>query len=236
MIQNKQNKVASRGRGKRNNQKRNFGSRAFRDGTPQTIVKYSPTIVGFPNRLIARLRYSDNKIITSTSGVPSVSVFRWNSLFDPDATGVGHQPLYYDTYGAVYDHYAVISAKATIMFINPDTTLSCIVGCVTDDDTSSATAITILMEQSSSKHVLLTPLSGSRSSTTFNMNWSCMEFLGIDPYTSQSYKTAIGSNPSEESDLMAFCATTTAANISVTVNITVEYEVLLSELSTPNSS
>jgi len=199
-------------------------------------VKYSPSIVGFPNRLIAKLRYSDNKVITSTSGVPTVSVFRWNSLFDPDATGAGHQPLYYDTYGSVYDHYAVISAKAKVYIVNPESALSVIVGCLTDDDTASASAITVFMEQSSSKHVLLTPLSGSRSSTIFNMNWNCMEFLGIDPYTSQSYKTAIGSNPSEESNLMVFSATTTSSTSNVTINVDIEFEVLFTELATPSTS
>jgi len=67
-------------------------------------------IVGFPDRLRTNLRYS------TVIPVPAVAhyeyVFKANSLFDPDLTGVGHQPTYFDQLAAIYSQYCVLGCKA----------------------------------------------------------------------------------------------------------------------------
>jgi hypothetical protein len=161
---------------------------------------------------------------------------RWNSVFDPDATAGGHQPLYRDTFAAIYDHYAVISADAVVKFCNVGTT-SYFVGILTDDDVTPSTAIDTLCEQTTGQHVILPPQTGSLSTHVFNKHWDCKSVLGIDPYTSQTYKTAVGSDPSEQSDLIAWCADATGAtNTSIFYDITVTYLVLWTELATPTQS
>jgi hypothetical protein len=235
MIQKNNNKVVARGSNKRN-RRANLRARGSREGIPQTIVRYSPSVFGFPDRMLTKLRYHDTITITSTSGIINVNVFTWNSTYDPDVTNSGHQPLYRDTYASIYDHYAVVSARAKAQFINSSTTLSCMVGGVTDDDSSSTTEFNTIAEQAHAKHVLLTPLSGSKSSATMNFTWDCMQVLGIDPYTSQTYKTAVGSNPSETSSLILFNATTTGSTNSVIVDIEFEYDVLWTELTTPTGN
>ncbi len=42
--------------------------------------------------------------------------FRSNSIFDPDLTGVGHQPYGHDTLETVYNTYRVLSSKITVQF------------------------------------------------------------------------------------------------------------------------
>jgi hypothetical protein len=227
---------ASRVRGKRNAQKRNSGPRERRDGVPQTIVRYSPSVFGFPDRIMTKLRYHDTLTVTSTSGILGFQIYNWNSIYDPDATNAGHQPLYRDTYAALYDHYAVVSATATVQFVNPDINYTVMVGGVTDDDQSSTTQFNTVAEQAHAKHALLTPLSGSKSSKTFEFTWNCMDVLGIDPYTSQTYKTAVGSNPTELSCLQLFCATTTGNTTTTTVDVEIRFDCLWTELSTPSGS
>jgi hypothetical protein len=39
-------------------------------------------------------------------------------MFDPDYTGTGHQPRYFDQYSAVYQKYKVFSSSCTIEMIN----------------------------------------------------------------------------------------------------------------------
>lgn len=43
----------------------------------------------------------------SSAGVAAVQVFNLNSLFDPDRTGAGHQPRYFDQLAALYGRYRV---------------------------------------------------------------------------------------------------------------------------------
>ena len=84
--------------------------RSVRGNYQQTAVvsPYMPRSIGgfkefgVPNSINVRLRYSDVITLTSTAGSLSKHVFRSNSLFDPDFTGVGHQPMYYDQLGALY--------------------------------------------------------------------------------------------------------------------------------------
>ena len=39
-----------------------------------------------------------------------------NSLFDPDQTGTGHQPYYFDQFAALYNRYTVLGSKLTAEF------------------------------------------------------------------------------------------------------------------------
>lgn len=192
--------------------------------------------VGFPATLLTRVRYYDTYAMTVTTGSLGKQVMRWNSTFDPDFTGTGHQPLYRDTLAAVYDHYAVVSARATITIVN-QSTVPLIVGCVTDDDSSAAGSVSVLCEQGTGEHKLLPPLTGSLSSVTFRPTWDCKRVLGIDPYSSEEYKTSVASNPTEESYLHVW-GTVTDGSSSTTIVVAIELEqtVIWTELATPSSS
>lgn len=194
-------------------------------------------IFGFPPTLLTKLRYVDTYALNSTAGSLSKQVFYVNSIFDPDNTGVGHQPLYSDTYGSIYDHYAVVSTKLTIQYQSLAATTSMVVGAVIDDDNTSSSTPTTLMEQNMGKHMLLPPLYGSLSNRTITIQWDCKKHLGIDPFSSQTYKTAIGSNPSEIASLIVWSVPADGGSTASTqVQVTMEFTVLYTELTTPTAS
>ncbi len=197
----------------------------------QRVSRFVPNCYGFPDRLQTTLRYHFCGAVNSVAGATGKQVFRWNSTYDPDVTNVGHQPMFRDSFATIYDQYAVISARAQIRFINPNST-SFLVGAVTDDDLTSATSTDALCEQNHGKRALLTPLTGSKSEEMIRMNWTCKDVLGIDPYTSQTYKTAIGSDPSEVSTLVLWAADLTGATNGVLVDVSLEMDVLFTELQT----
>jgi len=224
-------------RNRKGNKKKN-GNNGFQNSNARDVqvVRFTPSVFGFPDRLVTKLRYADYYNLTSTAGALAKQVIRWNSTFDPDQTGTGHQPLYRDTYAAIYDHYAVISAKAIIRVVNPGT-ISMICGVLTDDDTSTSSTFQTLMEQSHGHSVELTPLTGSKSDHVFTVSWNASQILGLDPFASEEYKTAVGSNPTEESELL-FWSIPVDGSSTNTLGVTIELqqEVLWTELATPTTS
>jgi hypothetical protein len=190
---------------------------------------------GFPDKIICKMRYHDIEPLASTLGTIAKYVYRLNSTFDPDYTGVGHQPMFRDTYAAIYDHYSVIRTKATIKFVNT-TAVAFNVGCIIEDDGSSTTLLDNICEQSHGQHRLLPALNGSLSSSTFTVTWDCKKVLGIDPFASETYKTAVGSNPAEESTLVVWALPIDGSTATLYFDILLEYEVLWTELATPTGS
>lgn len=85
----------------------------------------------FPATMYKVLTYADDiELMTvGTAGLPVTLDYRGNSLFDPDESGVGSQPKYFDTYcgapggTAPYNRYNVLASKITID-IMPNPTLA----------------------------------------------------------------------------------------------------------------
>ncbi len=191
---------------------------------------------GFPDKLLSKMRYHEVGTLASTAGTIAKYLFRWNSIFDPDFTGVGHQPLYRDTFAGIYDHYAVISCVAKITLVNSSSNPH-IVGSVTDDDNSVSANRDTLCEQSHGKHYFIPALTGSLSSKTWNMTWDAKTYLNIDPFTSESYKTLVANNPTEESFLHIWSVPADGSSTSsVLFDIELIYTVLFTELQTPVQS
>lgn len=241
---NMNNRGRRRGTTKRNTRQRNgkSGGRADRGpngiihSVPNTLTRFKPICYGFPDRLVTTLRYYELDNFQSVAGVPAQVGFRWNSIFDPNYSAGGHQPMYRDTYASIYDHYSVISARATIKFVSQNDAANSVVTAVTDDDTSPSTTFTTVAEQNHGWNALLGHADGAGSTATVVLNWDCKEILGIDPYTSQAYKTAMGSNPSEESLLWLSNFSLFGTTVTVAYSVMIEYTVLFSELQTPSSS
>lgn len=69
----------------------------------------------FPDRMSVKLLYSDVKTLALGAGGSSQTVFRLNSIFDPDFTGVGHQPRGHDELALMYRRYYVTGCKYEIV-------------------------------------------------------------------------------------------------------------------------
>lgn len=68
-------------------------------------------------QLRTKVRYADFGTL-SPGSLTGTYVFSGNSLFDPNVTGVGHQPRGYDQLMSMYDHYVVHGATMTVTFSN----------------------------------------------------------------------------------------------------------------------
>lgn len=86
----------------------------------RTVIPFSPK---WSNPLAQtktfKLKYIDSKFDLSTTvgnGYRQFNVFRANSIYDPDVTGVGIQPYGHDELEAIYSAYTVYASKIKASF------------------------------------------------------------------------------------------------------------------------
>lgn len=85
-------------------------------------IPRGPNSVGFPQRMFKTFTFSlgAQKLQQTIADVPIAQVFRGNSMYDPDFTGTGSQPRWYDTFmGATggsqpYRQCTVLGSKISI--------------------------------------------------------------------------------------------------------------------------
>ncbi len=59
-------------------------------------------VSGLPDRIRMKCKWSTRVALTSTSGAYAPHIFAGNGPFDPDTSGAGNQPTYYDEMSAMY--------------------------------------------------------------------------------------------------------------------------------------
>lgn len=72
---------------------------------------------GISSRVVTCLKYHTRNNIALSGGIPNDFIFRLNSLFDPEYTLAGHQPLYFDQLAAIYSKYRVFKTSYVIKMI-----------------------------------------------------------------------------------------------------------------------
>jgi hypothetical protein len=72
--------------------------------------------LGRPSSVRVHLPYVQRFSLNPTLGATVTQVFRLNSLFDPDYTGTGHQPRFFDQWCSFYTNYVVCGCHYEVTF------------------------------------------------------------------------------------------------------------------------
>lgn len=75
---------------------------------------YQSVPSGMPRTRRAILRYTTPINILASSGLLQRYLFRANSCYDPDYSGTGHQPMGWDQWTNLFNHYVVVGSKITV--------------------------------------------------------------------------------------------------------------------------
>lgn len=159
-----------------------------------------------PTKFTTKLRYAFTGTLNPNGITPAVHVFRANSLYDPDQTGVGAQPRGFDQIIAFYDHYVVIHSKITVKFVNRDssgpatvgTNANFIVGVDLNDSSDTLNTINDYMEHGYAKYSMLAGTSGTRDVVSSTKSFT-NKFLGRSkPLSDSQLKGSSTSNPVEQ--------------------------------------
>lgn len=109
------------------------------------LPRYAPRALlsGFPKSQLVKLRYVSE--ISLNSGITYAShTYRANGCFDPDQSGIGHQPMLFDQWSQIYNRYTVFGAKITVRY-TPDSTTNAIppyVGVILSNETDPLSTFT----------------------------------------------------------------------------------------------
>lgn len=231
-----------RRRKKKSDRKRVVRRKRFRKRRPRLPVG------GFPKRMLAKLRYVQNVTLNAGAGTYAVNLFSANSLYDPDATGTGHQPSNYDRLCAIYDRYTVLGARCTAS-VNPSTSSALAPGIMVVALSEAGDTISIAHAAGGIANVLEQPMLAhtyknigaiSNGVVKVSRNFSAKKFhgikgsmVGLSPYTSD-----IANNPTErvyfEVAIVSNDDSTDPGNYTVLVEI--EYVAMFTELKYADSS
>lgn len=93
------------------------GAKQVGQGLQVTVPRNIPH--AYNNNFTVRLTYADSYNYTINGAAGTLArTWSMNSIFDPDVTNVGHQPMMRDLYASQYDYYAVLACHYRIELYN----------------------------------------------------------------------------------------------------------------------
>lgn len=96
---------------------------SYKSKKRQKMVMYRALRAPVPYKLTTKLKYTTGvTLVGGNNRLAGVHVYSANGVYDPDISGIGHQPRGFDQLMALYDHMVVIYAEINTMFwANDDT-------------------------------------------------------------------------------------------------------------------
>lgn len=106
---------------------------------------------GIPNSIAMKMKYSANLTPTTTTAI-SNTFYSLSNLFDPDVSGVGHQPYYYDEMTPLYARWFVSGCAYKCTVNSQSGTVQ--VGVKAQRDVTGMTDITAYPERPGTKYTV----------------------------------------------------------------------------------
>lgn len=178
-----------------------------------TVGKLDSSAVGlsympvFPSSIRRRLTYYDTGNLTVTSGTLNYTVFSANGLYDPNISGIGHQPTGFDQMMVFFDHYVVVSCRATVNWFNTSSASSAQVALLLNSSNSLTSSYTEIAEGGYSVREFMGALGSTDSVKTSRLSVNIPKFAGTpNVRDATDLWGTIGSNPNEQTyfDLAAW--------------------------------
>lgn len=199
--------------------------RKKRASVPYMAVQRS--LICAPKQMV-KFKYRTQIQLDASAVAVAIHNFAANGLYDPDITGVGHQPLGFDEWMKFYLHYTVVGAKCTATFIPIDssTTLTpqwCGIQVSGSAAVASSNPDTFLEQKYTRKKLLTLPT--AKGYTTVSQQVGIKKFLGVKDLIDEDNNSGnTGANPLEVVYFHVFTGPYSAFYNPSIVNISVELE------------
>lgn len=125
-------------------------------------------------------------------------MFNLLSLYDPDTTGVGHQPIGFDQLmGSMYDHYTVTRAQIRVQFASVDAVFPQLAILALQDKPGTTSDPSTVIENGRCVTQVLGPRGGSSQVVTLTMDVDMNTFFGRSVLDGDKYMGTSSSSPVE---------------------------------------
>lgn len=189
----------------------------------------SMPITGFPEMLQVRLRYNMFTSLSCGGAGQLVYQFKINSIYDPDSTSTGHQPLYRDQLYTIYKYAVVTGCRYDIQVSTTSTTGVVVFPQATTyitTDSDSSTAI----ERGSTKRTFIQVGHPGRLTGYVDMK----SMFGLprteDLLTDDLYRHDQSADPSQLCYLTMYANDTEGSTARVNFVVTLDYTVVFKEV------
>jgi len=195
-----------------------------------------PRYLGLPGSMRANLRYVEYVSQDLGAGVLGTYAYRCNSLFDPNYTGTGHQPLGFDQLAALYAHYTVLKSRIRVTWYpQSQGTVPAVYGICKSADYTLTGPWTTVAEQGPAMCTYTTSAETSAMSTKYphcEMSYDAAKDFGVkDPVGMNTISAPVTGNPA---DAMYFVCWTQAIDGSAdlawtAIEVVIDFDCLFSE-------
>lgn len=183
---------------------------------------------------IYKLRYNEYfNLATANAGDLCSYVFRANDIYDPNYSGVGHQPFLHDTLSTLYKSFVVIGSKITFRVCSSTTNHPAMMGVFTSPDAAPSWSNNYgtIIEQGLGKTRSVITGAAMRTPVTVSGYFGANKFFNTKVANDiETYGATFGSSPTKQAyfycwlqDISHDTAT------SVNCNVTIDYVVRVSE-------
>lgn len=222
---------------KKNQNKRNKKSTGKKKNSSMRIA-YTPNLtrLGIPDAVRTELTYSDVIAINPASAIGQYT-FRGNSIFDPDYTSTGHQPMYRDQLAALYSRYRVYKSTIQVSAVNEQIATALQVTVIPASDITTFTSALYPLEFPYAKGARLLGVGGIMT-TVIRHSMSTQLLLGLRPreVLDQDYSALVGANPSSEWYWQIVAQDLSAENVQTSLQVIIRYDVEFYDRVTINPS
>jgi len=146
----------------------------------RTLVKYRKSIpLIMPDKFLNRMRYSEAFALDPGAGSIASYLFNANGIYDPNESGIGHQPTGFDVMMNIYYEWIVLGARCKVIFTSQSNTATGLAYCgvALRNSTSSIADVDEAIENKNGSYSLLGSYY-SKPGTTVVKNFSAKKFFG----------------------------------------------------------
>jgi hypothetical protein len=188
--------------------------------------------MGFPYRKEGKLRYCDSVTLAGSTSATTSYAFSANGIFDPDVTGTGHQPMFFDEMMHLYNHYTVTASRIRAIVENT-TGGPARAGLMISGTTTVSSDFRVNTENGEMSYVVLESKStaGYGSAATLTRAVNAGHFQGVvNVLDDPDMRGDAASNPAEQLYFIVLLWNPVSSAIpGIQIDVAIEYDVIFHE-------